>query len=236
MEFIKPENLTDTKIIESPTGRHILTIGTYKTGEKSWSYTYCTITRKQTNEVVTSIMRNYSFEHSFFIKNNCEWLQTGSTYMSQVFVNMDTGDVYDNKEELKQTDEYKNGRSFCWVSCTISPTGNTLAVYGCYWGWTYEYKFFDVTDISVGWLELKLSDPIYDNSLMCYETKWDEVEEIFTVTETCQYIEFNGKLMNLDDEDIKTVPHDFFDDDANWIDKVERVLKYKRVGDAMTNI
>src|SRR5437667_7680955 len=120
-EFIKVENKVDEKEFLSPLGNYKLIVEFYKTGEKTWNYTKGILTRISDNKIITEIIRNYSgFSHSFFIKNGQEWLQTGKTYMSQIFVNLDTEEIFDNEEELKQNKIYKFGKSFCWVECSIS--------------------------------------------------------------------------------------------------------------------
>lgn len=200
-KFFTPENKIDnkTEVILSPSARFQLTINVYRTGTNTWNYSECIITRINDQKIVAEIKRNYPvFHHTFFVKDNEEWLQTGKTYQSQIFVNLDTEQIYDNSDKADYHD-------FCWAQSLISPDGNTLAVNGCYWGAMYEYRFFDFTDPLKGWPELPtekcLDTGDYDghwnddDTFTVYFTRWidDEDKEDLVGVKPEQIIKINGE-------------------------------------------
>lgn len=189
--FFIDDNILNTSEERSPSGRFSLKIITYKTKEGCWNYTKGILSNESSK--IAEVYRNYStFHHSFFNKDNHEWIQTGSTYMSQTFINLDTGEVFDNSEKLKQTEAYKKGYCFCWCRSKVSPDGKTIAVSGCYWGASYEIKFFDLSDMN-NIVELDCSEDIYDDDL---DFNWNP-----DGTFTCiHYREFSRSLGKFFDE------------------------------------
>lgn len=239
-DYYKPENLKATKYIISPSKKYQLTIETYSTKPKCWDYTRGTVVRLSDNHKIITIDRNYSiFHHSFFIKNNCEWLFCGKTYMSQTFVNLDTGDVYDNTDRLKLTDDYKKGICFCWTKVYSSNDGNTLAVHGCIWGGPYFLGFYDFSDPSDLKL-LKFEDPIDYASFEPYWTK----DDIFVCFNTEDHAEINGQYVNVDDFILDIQKNETVDDrinllpndDSKWLEIPTAVTFFKRFGDIMVKI
>lgn len=122
----------------SPSGKYRLTI---TINESRCSHGV--ITRISDNTVIAEIDRNYDvFHHSFFMRDGNEWMVTGKTYLTQTFINLDTGQII----HFPEGDE--NSFSFCWSTVHASPDGKTLAVDGCVWGAPYEIRFYDWTDIN----------------------------------------------------------------------------------------
>lgn len=188
--FITPEN----KILEivSPSGRFKIILGNYKIEWKA--YLSGILVRLVDGKVIAEIDRKNNIINSFFTKNNQDWYLSGKTYMSQNFINLDTEEVFDNTEKIQQKDQYKYGCSFYWNKIWLSPDGNTLAVEGCHWGIESEYKFFDFTDPSKGWPELK-NDEYYDVGIK--EPHWNP-DHTFTFYDTEVYIINQDKLIHLD--------------------------------------
>ena len=114
--FCTVNNLRSENTEISPSGRFKIIISKYGTREGCWNYTKGIIIRISDDKVITEIFRNYlGFHHSFFTRIGesgvvHEWLCTGRTYLSQCFVNLDTGDIYDNSK-----DKNINNSSLCWI-------------------------------------------------------------------------------------------------------------------------
>jgi len=160
-EYYLDENISSTEEYFSKSNKYKLIVKKYCTKNVSkkntWEITQAFVYKTDDNQLITSIKRNYfQFPYLFFEKNNKEYLICGSTYMSQTIVDLESGKVFDNKGK---TD------GFCWASI-YQFNENTIYVLGCYWGATYEYKFYDFTDF----------DDLFENGLK----KLDLDEEIKT--------------------------------------------------------
>jgi len=143
--------------------------------------------------------------------------------MSQTFVNLDTGDIYDSTDQLKSTKEYKGGLSFCWARSQISPDGNTLVVSGCIWGGPYEYKFYDFTDPSTGWPELETDDFYYEDGHK--KSEWSE-DGYFNIYESTEYINYNGQKFDTWSEEYFNMPNeDITEDKYVYETEQKRVVK-----------
>lgn len=135
----------------STSGRYRLLIRTYRTAPGRWNYTRGTVSRVADGSIVCDIHRNLaSFQHSFVMKDEHEYLIAGRSYMSQTIVDLDRG------REFEPSGDHYNGAAFCWASCSLSPDGNTLVVDGCVWACPYEFRFFDFKDPSRGWPPLPI--------------------------------------------------------------------------------
>jgi len=138
------------ELVTSPSGRYQLAI--HDLGSTSRGV----VTRISDGAVVCDLTRNYgTFHHSFVMKGEREYLIAGRSYMSQTIVDLDRG------AEYEPPGDQEDGGAFIWVTCFLSPDGNTLAVDGCVWACPYEVKFFDFTDPAVGWPELPIIDRAY---------------------------------------------------------------------------
>jgi hypothetical protein len=144
------------KTVEKLHDNYKLIIHTYDTKllsqKNTWEYTQGILYEGE--RLIGSIKRNYShFPYTFFKKSNRTYFISGSSYMCQTIIDCETGQVYDNAN---------TSDGFCWA--TYYPIDeNTLCVLGCYWGGPCEYRFFDMTDPSKGWPQLKI-----DKSLRRY--------------------------------------------------------------------
>ena len=237
--FFVEDNLLDKTTRESQTGRFILEIGTYKTKQNYWNYTSGKIIRKSDSKIIAVINRNYGhFNYLFFTKNNQDWLLGGSTYMSQTFVNCDTGEVYDNTEQLKMTIEYQKGNSFCWSRCEVSPNENMLMVIGCYWACPYEYKFFDIFDIAKGWSELKIETEYGCENFDSDDYAW--IEDIFIIKRNISYFKYQDRwieLYSLEHDELFERDNDVVPDDIDntdkWRDVLVEIVRIKKVNNMM---
>ncbi|AGD92852.1 hypothetical protein LBA_00934 [Megavirus lba] len=168
-DYYKSENLISTKEHISTSGKYKLIVETYITKPGCWNYTKGIIHNIETGSVIQEIKRNYCvFHHSFFFKDNQEWLFCGKTYYSQCFINLETGEIFDNSTESKPD-------SFCWANVKSNPDGNIIIVEQCIWGGPYEIGFYDFTDPSIGWTELEFDnyqENYYLNIEWNYESKW----------------------------------------------------------------
>ena len=253
LEFITEENETDSEEILSPSGRFRLMIRHYRTKPNCWEYSRGTVTRVEDGEEICDIVRNYGwFVHSFVEKkvpiggecNDCqcdcegcrptecheEWLITGRSYMSQTIVNLETGDIYE-----PAGDQY-DGFAFCWAQHSLSPDGNTLMVDGCHWACPYEFRFYDFTDPSKGWPELKICKDGEETYLDADSKKppvWKEdgTFECYEVREI--YKPLNKDWNEMTSKEIESVPSGQGDElpDTENVVVAKRVLK--RIGDRM---
>jgi hypothetical protein len=153
MNYYLEENVIKTE--EHEHGDYKLIIKTYNTskvsGSNTWEYTEGFVYNK--NVLMGSIKRNYArFPYCFFE----HYLVSGRSYMRQTIIDCENGQIYDNTDDPEAGD-------FCWD--TIYYMKNTLIVLGCYWGASYEYCFFDVSDVSKGWSMLSV-DPVLNEK--CY--------------------------------------------------------------------
>ena len=199
------ENEKSSNEVISPSGKYKLTIKSYKTKEGCWNYTSGSVTRVDDDSLITTINRDYSaFNHSFFNRDGVEWLWTGKTYLSQCFVNLETGEIYDNS-----TDKAINGSSFCWTNVMTNASGTILAVVGCIWGGPYDIIFYDFTDPAKGWplIEFDGYQTDYDISAdQDYELRWidDTTVEYTSLREFST--RFNKQVDDLTMEELKELP------------------------------
>lgn len=191
-QFIIPENLLKEEILVSPSGRYQLTIGYYKTRAGCWEYTKGTVTEKETRSVITSFVRQYCvMQHSFFTRNGEEWFQSGTDYLTQLFVNLNTGTVYNN--DAKKT----TGNEFCWAKSSISPDGKTLAVLGCYWACPYHYLFYDFSHPEQGWPELKFDKFVEDLDEFTERSGWNEQNQFVYINDASKETdEYDEKILD----------------------------------------
>lgn len=199
-KYCTSDNIIKTEDVISPSGNYKLTITTHKIRDRVWNYTKGVIRRISDDNIIAEVARNYSHFHHAFFRNESEWLVTDKTYLSQCFINLDTGEIFDNS-----LNKGINASSFCWSQIIPNKTGTVLAVVGCIWGGPYETIFYDVTNIKDGWPELKIDN--FDNkySMLCDSNgchyKWiddfSEFERISTL--------FNKNVHELECEEISQI-------------------------------
>lgn len=90
---------------------------------------------------------------------NKEWFVSGRHYMLQLFLDLESGRVSDDVLNEEESEDYQDGTSFIWCApAQSSPDPRVLLVDGCIWALPYEWRLFDVRDVSRGWPELSLWD------------------------------------------------------------------------------
>lgn len=140
MDLYAEENEIPEKEEEHIHNEYKLIIKHYKTGPGSWNYTQGFVYKGE--QLIGFIKRNYcEFPFCFF----SHYLVSGRSYMKQTFLDLDTGEIYDNCHDASS--------QFCWSSI-YTMDDQTLVAHGCFWGGGYEYVFYDVSDLTKGWPEL----------------------------------------------------------------------------------
>ena len=158
------------------------------------------VTKYRTIKIMNSENDNVIFEYKqylshpldnfiFFKQNGTNWFLGSREYMSQIFVNLDTGEYYDNcsvdflddSGYVKHANVLKNKNGgfgsenhhegFIWTEVKISECGNMALADGCYWACSYETKVYDISDIKNGWTELDVDVEYYDEYYDCITEK-----------------------------------------------------------------
>ncbi len=155
------------------------------------------------DKLIGSIKRNYSsFPFLFFVQHDKEYLISGRSYMRQTILDCETGQTYDNSEDPEAS-------NFCW-SNIMQLDKNTIVVYGCDWGASYEYKFFDFN--LPYWTELKMDEEI--------------IYKGYTNLDYTEHSTDNGILS------IKQTDYGY-DDDLNDDEVINMIVKLKREDDVI---
>jgi hypothetical protein len=109
---------------------------------------------------------SHPLDCQFFTQNGVEWFLGSREYMSQLFVNLETGDYYDNctvndledsgyeRKHTVEDDECYD--SFIWADTRIEPNGMCAFVEGCYWACPYEQRVYDLSHLSTGWIPIDI--------------------------------------------------------------------------------
>lgn len=154
------------RLILSPSLRYEIETTDLEHGPGYWNYLRVVVTRLPAfangswtpRVVLATFERNYgTLYHSFFRFNGHEYFQSGRTYTSQLFVNLDTGAVHDTSimDHVVPYGAPDKTRSqclescFCWASIA-GCFGDVLVVEGCFWGGPYDYVCYDFSDPSRG--------------------------------------------------------------------------------------
>ena len=83
-----------------------------------------------------------------------EWWFDSIDYTKRLFVNCDTGEVYNETE---------NNCGFIWTGpCKISPGGKYMLMIGCIWACPYETRLYDISNLINGYEEIDIYDNIVD--------------------------------------------------------------------------
>lgn len=128
---------------------------------------------------------SHPLDCQFFVQSGVEWFFGSREYQSQLFVNLETGDYYDNcTQDYLDDSEYERKHKFddnsaarndlfIWVRTCIEPNGMYAVVDGCYWGNSYEDRVYDLSHISTGWrhIYIDLCDRLHmtpNGVIQCY--------------------------------------------------------------------
>lgn len=97
--------------------------------------------------------------------NGQEWWFGGRDYTTRLFVNCETGEMYDSCHEDVDI-------NYIWAQIAeISSNGKYVLVDGCIWACPYQWRLYDISDIKHGYKEIDLLNDveIYD----IYDKKMD---------------------------------------------------------------
>jgi len=90
-----------------------------------------------------------------------EWWFGGRDYMLKLFVNCETGQVFDDPNKREFSNAYKNGSEFIWTGpLIVSPNGHFIFVNGCMWSFPSEWRLYDIRNITT-YEHLPIPEPCY---------------------------------------------------------------------------
>ncbi len=157
-----PENeVKDSrKEILSPSGKYKLIFSSFTTGPGSWNYSQGVVYRKDDDQPIATVQRNYGAFPKLFVEghaNGHDYLVCGEDYQGQTVIELDTG-----KRRDLMSDGSEKGFGFCWAAYTFDAPNQLLVVDGCHWACPYEHRFYDFSDPMNGWPEIELDDERVD--------------------------------------------------------------------------
>ncbi len=126
----------------SPSGNYSLEIIEYTEGPQSWNYSRGIVRDIASQKIIADVKRNLAgFWFAWVLRPDGEYLLCGEDYQGY--------NVIDLAREINAltfpVEAYK-GLGFCWGGVYPSPTGQVLAVEGCYWGGPYDIAIYDFSD------------------------------------------------------------------------------------------
>ena len=84
-----------------------------------------------------------------------EWWFGGRDYMLKLFVNCETGQVFDDPNKRECSNAYKSGSEFIWTGpLIVSPNGHFMFVNGCMWSFPSEWRLYDMRNITTNALSI----------------------------------------------------------------------------------
>lgn len=95
-----------------------------------------------------------------------EWWFGGRDYMLKLFVNCETGQVFDDPNKREFSKAYKDGSEFIWTGpLIVSPNGHFIFVNGCMWSFPSEWRLYYIRNITTNstYVHLPIPDPCYDD-------------------------------------------------------------------------
>jgi hypothetical protein len=137
----------------------------------------------------------------FFTLNGQEWLYVNRHYGLQLFINLETEEIYENCDQFDNTETYNDELYFCWSKFDITPDGQTLVVCGNYvedfadggvWVSPKDVRFFDFSDPRQGWPEILVKDEIYNDLCHRYDRDYEIMKDKILINESA-----NGHSYNL---------------------------------------
>jgi hypothetical protein len=134
-----------TEVHTSPSGEYSLEVIEYTSAPESWNYTRGVVRHRETQEVIADIRRNYGiFWHAWVQQKDRQFLLCGEDYQGYNVIDLSTG----TNTFTFPLEAYK-GTGFCWAAVHPSPSGELLAVEGCYWACPYEIVIYDFKNPSL---------------------------------------------------------------------------------------
>lgn len=152
------------------------------------NYSKITIYENSTNKIIHTFNRNESplcvFKSKYFMKNNNEYYVGFPHYTTQIFINLNTKEVFNQNHELD--DQY------LWCDMQLTNDEKFLIVDGCYWAFPYGFNVYDISDLKNGW--------------KCVYTFDDDVELFFTKNYIYEIKKYNQENLYLI---LEKMSHDF---------------------------
>ncbi len=111
--------------ITSPSGKYRMDI--VHTNRKGYFITSAaSIYRNNDNFLIHTIANSSLPRHQFFYRKGEEWLRSGDHYMLQLFINLDTNEVYNDAGKIRDSEACKNGAASCWTGVDMTDDGFKL--------------------------------------------------------------------------------------------------------------
>ena len=124
-----------------------------ETQHETNAYIIVSVIRIADNHIIHQYKQhNGSEPFNGFVKiRDQEWWFGGRHYMLKLFVNCETGEVFDDPLRREESSSYESGYEFIWTGpCIVSPGGNYMMMDGCVWSFPYETKLYDISELSSG--------------------------------------------------------------------------------------
>lgn len=127
----------------SPSGAYKLVTTPYGTGPHTWAYSQGLVYRKDRDQPIAEIQRNYGAFPFAWVEGHAQgdFLLAGEDYQGQTIIDLRTGARRDYLPAAA-----RQGNGFCWAEIHPSPHGKLLCVSGCYWAAPYETRFYDFSN------------------------------------------------------------------------------------------
>lgn len=131
-----------TELHSSPSGEYSLEIIEYTSGPESWNYSRGMVRQAESQRIIADVKRNLAgFWFAWVLRPDGEYLLCGEDYQGYNVIDLNRG-----VNSLTFPLEAYKGRGFCWGSVYPSPTGQLIAVEGCYWGSSNDVVIYDFSD------------------------------------------------------------------------------------------
>jgi len=174
------------------------------------------------NKIIHEYIQKYATSplNQFVTINGQEWWIGGREYMLKLFVNCETGQVFDDPDKRELSNSFKSGSEFIWRGdVKISPKGNYLMVVGCTWAFPYEWRLYDISNMIKN-VTNNMPDPDEDA---------DE-EDVFMIREISLYKHLRDKTeIQEDDPRYEASKNPLYDDEVftyEFVSDNEITIKY----------
>jgi len=114
-------------------------------------YVMVNVTHVETGNIIYSYRQfnSHSPINQFVTLGSQEWWLGGRDYMLKLFVNCETGQVFDDPNRREFSHAYKSGLEFIWTGpVRVSPNGHFLVVNGCVWSFPSEWRLYDIRNMT----------------------------------------------------------------------------------------
>ena len=176
-------DIDDNKCIFSNSKRYKVTIDKDDSGDQTTYTVFSSVEGETKHEkdkyVIVNVVRvdnghiiykykqfnSHSPINQFVTLGGKEWWFGGRDYMLKLFVNCETGQVFDDPNKREFSKAYKSGSEFIWEGPVIpSPNGHFMFVNGCMWSFPSEWRLYDIRNITMNtpsnsFINLSIPDP-----------------------------------------------------------------------------